>query len=75
LGASRSDAAVDCFAFDPVCWNLFSLSLRKARGALSVWGVEWRAGIALWNLLGLADILAVAATAARLEVAVPGSMH
>jgi hypothetical protein len=36
---------------------------------------EWRTGVALWNLLGLADILAVAATAARSEIAAPGSMH
>src|SRR5260370_12542677 len=36
---------------------------------------QLRAGVALWNLVGLADILAVAATAARSEIAVPGSMH
>jgi hypothetical protein len=28
-----------------------------------------------WNLLGLADIVGVAVTAARSEMAVPGSMH
>jgi hypothetical protein len=28
-----------------------------------------------WNILGLVDILAVAATAARWEIAVPASMH
>ena len=36
---------------------------------------QLRAGVALWNLLGLADILAAAETAARSEIAVPGSMH
>jgi hypothetical protein len=29
----------------------------------------------VWNVLGLVDILAVAVTAARSEMAVPGSMH
>ena len=29
----------------------------------------------VWNLLGFADIIAVAVTAARDEIAVPGSMH
>jgi hypothetical protein len=28
-----------------------------------------------WNLLGLADIVGVAVTAARSEMAIPGSMH
>lgn len=31
--------------------------------------------VVLWNLLGLADIVAVAVTAARSELAMPGSMH
>jgi hypothetical protein len=34
-----------------------------------------RSALVVWNLLGLADIVAVAATAARDEMAVPGSMH
>jgi len=36
---------------------------------------SFRPGLILWNLLGLVDILAVAVTAARSEIAVPGSMH
>ncbi len=35
----------------------------------------FRPAVILWNLLGLADIVAVVATAARDEIAVPGSMH
>jgi hypothetical protein len=31
--------------------------------------------VVVWNLLGLADIIAVAVTAARDEITVPGSMH
>ena len=31
--------------------------------------------VIIWSVLGLADILAVAATAAQSEMAVPGSMH
>ena len=34
-----------------------------------------RPALIAWNILGLVDILAVAATAARSEIAVPGSMH
>jgi hypothetical protein len=34
-----------------------------------------RTALVAWNLVGLADIIAVAATAARDEMAVPGSMH
>ncbi|MBV9339545.1 MAG: hypothetical protein JO159_01480 [Acidobacteria bacterium] len=38
-------------------------------------GVNWRPTLLAWNLLGLVDIMAVAITAARSEMAVPGSMH
>jgi hypothetical protein len=34
-----------------------------------------RSALVVWNLLGLVDMIAVAATAARDEMAVPGSMH
>jgi hypothetical protein len=34
-----------------------------------------RPAVILWNVVGLADILAVAITAARDEMAAPGSMH
>ncbi len=37
--------------------------------------VKSTTALVAWNLLGLADIIAVAATAARDENAVPGSMH
>ena len=40
-----------------------------------IFAVQSRSALILWNLLGLADILAVAATASRDELAVPGSMH
>jgi len=43
---------------------LFVISVAHTRPALIV-----------WNLLGLADILAVAFTAAHSEAAAPGSMH
>jgi hypothetical protein len=37
--------------------------------------VNARPAVVAWNVLGLVDILAVAATASRSELAVPGSMH
>jgi hypothetical protein len=37
--------------------------------------VRFRAGFIVWNFVGLVDIVAVLATAARSEMAVPGSMH
>ena len=36
---------------------------------------RYKPAVIVWNILGLADILAVAATAARSEMAIPGSMH
>jgi len=37
--------------------------------------VRFRLGFILWNFAGLVDIVAVAVTAARSEIAAPGSMH
>lgn len=36
---------------------------------------NFRPGFIVWNVLGLVDIVAVVITAARSEVAAPGSMH
>jgi hypothetical protein len=36
---------------------------------------SFRPGLLVWNVLGLADIVGVAVTAARSEMAAPGSMH
>ena len=40
-----------------------------------LFGARFRSAIVAWNVLGLADIVAVVVTAARSEIAVPGSMH
>ena len=40
-----------------------------------LFAVRFRPAIVAWNLLCLADIVAVVVTAARSEMAVPGSMH
>jgi hypothetical protein len=36
---------------------------------------SFKPGLFVWNVLGLVDIIAVAVTAARSEMTVPGSMH
>ena len=41
----------------------------------AIYFVASKPAVIIWNLLGLADILAVVVTAARSELAVPGSMH
>jgi hypothetical protein len=40
-----------------------------------LFAVRFRSAVVVWNVLGLADIVAVVVTAARCEMAVPGSMH
>ena len=40
-----------------------------------LFGARFRSAIVAWNLVGLADIVAVVVTAARSEMAVPRSMH
>jgi hypothetical protein len=54
-------------------WGDISVSLLAI--AVVVFAYRNKFAVAAWNVLGLADILAVAITASRSELAVPGSMH
>jgi hypothetical protein len=40
-----------------------------------IYFASYKPAVIVWSIVGLVDILAVAATAARSEMAVPGSMH
>ncbi len=49
--------------------------LVAAIALIVIFFVRFRPGFIAWNVLGLVDIVAVVLTAARSEMAVPGSMH